>query len=532
MAKKDKVKEEKPPKEKKPSFFSRLFGRFRKPKQVDDELVIPGSERPSVQKVPSTPRPQQAGKSGEDASLQPGTAAGGAGAAPAQESPRQGKSALLGNLPSQSAPPAAAATLHTVSAGASSSRRVSEASGKTRILVVDDILQTRENVVRALKFQEDFEVVGEATNGVQAIQMVKELQPDVVVMDVNMPDMDGIAATGHIKREEPYVQVIILTVQDDVDYMRKAMLAGARDFLTKPPMIDELMSAVQRASELSRQERKKFITASAPVAVAQQVSYAGLGKIITVYSPRGGAGCSMLASNLAATLYNEDTPVVIVDANLQFGDVPVFFNSQARTTVLDLTPRVAELDRELVEEVAIKHASGVRIIAPPRPEEAEMVHAKDFGSLLEYLRSIYSYVIVDTAHRLSDITLATFDVSDVVVLVTTQDIPAIARTRRFLDLMPLINLDPQRILLVINLYDKRVGITPEKIGETFKREVSAAIPIESEVVVPSVNRGVPFMSRKETFGRPIAQAMLNLVEVVRARIAKLDEAKAALESGS
>ncbi len=52
------------------------------------------------------------------------------------------------------------------------------------------------------------------------------------------------------------------------------------------------------------------------------------------------------------------------------------------------------------------------------------------------------------------------------------------------------------------------------------------------MVVPSVNRGVPFMSRKETFGRPIAQAMLNLVEVVRARIAKLDEAKAALESGS
>jgi len=88
--------------------------------------------------------------------------------------------------------------------------------------VVDDITQTRETVIRSLRFQDDIDVIGTATNGIQAIQTAKQLQPDVIVMDVNMPDMDGITATAAIKRDVPATEIIILTVQDDVDYLRKS----------------------------------------------------------------------------------------------------------------------------------------------------------------------------------------------------------------------------------------------------------------------------------------------------------------------
>ncbi len=127
--------------------------------------------------------------------------------------------------------------------------------------MVDDIAQTRETVIRTLRFQENIEVEGTAMNGVQAIELVKELKPEVVIMDVNMPDMDGITATGIIKREVPYAQVIILTVQDDVDYIRRAMNAGARDFLAKPPVIEELVAAVERAAEFSRREKAQDASA-------------------------------------------------------------------------------------------------------------------------------------------------------------------------------------------------------------------------------------------------------------------------------
>src|SRR5574340_1414192 len=130
-------------------------------------------------------------------------------------------------------------------------------SATIRVLIVDDIQETRENIRRMLQFESRVDVVGSAQNGSEAISMAVETKPDVVIMDINMPDMDGISATEAIRKKVPYVQIIILSVQSDPNYMRRAMLAGARDFLTKPPMIDELTSAIRRAAVLAQEERAK-----------------------------------------------------------------------------------------------------------------------------------------------------------------------------------------------------------------------------------------------------------------------------------
>ncbi len=128
---------------------------------------------------------------------------------------------------------------------------------KFRVLIVDDIAETRENIRKLLQFESDIEVVSVARTGKEAIQLTQETNPDVVLMDINMPDMDGIAATEIIRQKLPWVQVVILSVQGDQNYMRKAMLVGARDFLTKPPMPDELVAAIRRAGKVAREERSK-----------------------------------------------------------------------------------------------------------------------------------------------------------------------------------------------------------------------------------------------------------------------------------
>src|SRR5512138_3730877 len=128
---------------------------------------------------------------------------------------------------------------------------------KIKVLIVDDITETRENIRRMLQFDSNIEVIGTARTGKEAIQISQQAKPDVIVMDINMPDMDGITATQEIKKKSPYIQVVILSVQSDPSYMRKAMLAGARDFLSKPPMIDELTDAIRRSGALSQEERKK-----------------------------------------------------------------------------------------------------------------------------------------------------------------------------------------------------------------------------------------------------------------------------------
>jgi pilus assembly protein CpaE len=395
---------------------------------------------------------------------------------------------------------------------------------KFRVLIVDDIAETRENIRKLLQFEADIEVAAVARTGREAIQLTQEVNPDVVLMDINMPDMDGIAATEIIRQKMPAVQVVVLSVQGDQNYMRKAMLVGARDFLTKPPMPDELVAAIRRAGKMAREERAK--NAQAYVAAPSGANFNPVtgvgtqGKIIMFYSAKGGTGCTTLAVNTAVALCNEETRVVVVDASLQFGDVALFLNEQGKNTILDLAPRADELDPNIVEEVMIKHAvSGVHILASPsRPEHGEKVNPDQFTKLLRYLRQLYAYIIVDTSSYLNDVTLSVLDVAEAVVLVTAQDIPSIKNNRLFLDLMLTLNIPIEKVALVMNKYDKRIAILPEKIGENLKQPVVAVIPLDEKTVIPSVNRGVPFMLDNKT--QPAARGVYTLVEALRARLVK------------
>jgi pilus assembly protein CpaE len=220
-----------------------------------------------------------------------------------------------------------------------------------RVLIVDDIAETRENIRKLLQFESDVLVVGAARTGVEAIDLARETEPDVVIMDINMPDMDGILATEALLRDVPFAQIVMLSVNNDADYVRRAMRAGARDFLAKPPSGDELISTIRTLAVMAHEQKEK-IAAPVPQIMVQgpggrTFSTGPLrpqGKIIAVYSPKGGVGCTMIATNLAIGLDTADTPAVLVDAALQFGDVAVALNLQAKNTFVDLASRSEELD--------------------------------------------------------------------------------------------------------------------------------------------------------------------------------------------
>ncbi len=406
---------------------------------------------------------------------------------------------------------------------------------KIRVVIVDDIAETRENIRKILQFEPDVEVVGVARTGREAIDISKDVKPDVLLMDINMPDMDGIAATEIIRKVVPFAQIVILSIQNDPNYMRRAMLAGARDFLTKPPTIDELTGAIRRAGAMARDERSR-----APQVSSAQVARTGGarpfggsnagGKVITFYSPKGGSGCTTLATNLAVCLNNEDSSVVIVDGNLQFGDVAVFLNEQGKFSILDLTSRADELDPDIVNSVTIKHSqSGIKVLAAPmKPEQSDMVSGEQFSKVLRYMRTMYSYVIVDTASSLQDITASAINNSDLLVLLTTQDIPSIKNSRLFLDEIDALGFERNRIVFVMNKFDKRIGITPEKVSENLKQEIAAVIPFEERVIV-SVNRGIPFLLVDKS--RPISRSILSLAEVVKKRISELESETETMPSG-
>lgn len=356
-----------------------------------------------------------------------------------------------------------------------------------KVLIVDDSDQTRENLRNILSLEKDMQVVGEASDGAEAVARVMELRPDVVVMDINMPGVDGIQATERITSDFGDSSVIVMSAAGDQEYLRKAMIAGARDYLIKPFTSDEVVTAIKRVydKERRRRQRERGIAAR-PLTPS---------RIITLYSPHDGVGKTTLSANLAVALHTTTSePTVVVDLNLQFGDLDLVLNLTPERTLFDVLPQFQHLDPGLMETFLCTHESGVRLLAaPPRPQYAETITVYCVQQVLRVLKESYQYVVVDAASVLNDTTLAALDLSDEIVLVTSLDVPSLRNAKVCLETMRELHYDIDRVRLVINRATGEMGIRADEVEEYLEHPVAARIPSDGRVVVGSVNHGVPFV---------------------------------------
>ncbi|MDQ3913130.1 MAG: response regulator transcription factor, partial [Actinomycetota bacterium] len=119
-------------------------------------------------------------------------------------------------------------------------------TGSARVLIVDDNHFIRHGFHRMLGLTPDLEVVGEASNGRKAVELCRSLRPDLVLMDVNMPEMDGLAATRAIKREHPEIAILMVTMYENPDYLLEALEAGAAGYVLKDAPTERLINAIHR----------------------------------------------------------------------------------------------------------------------------------------------------------------------------------------------------------------------------------------------------------------------------------------------
>jgi pilus assembly protein CpaE len=382
------------------------------------------------------------------------------------------------------------------------------------VLIVDDLPETRENVRKLLQFEPELEVIGQAGTGEQAIEMAQESKPDIILMDINMPGIDGIGASQTISELVPHSQIIIMSVQSDADYLRRAMLAGARDFLTKPFGGDELITAIRRVHE----KRPTIPTTKGGRAATPADGQNGgeplpdEGEIITVFSPKGGSGCTTISINLAVSLADQGYRTVLVDGSLQFGDVAVMLNLKSVTTLVDVIERIKEMDADFISSVVQVHKSGLHVLlAPPRPEMADVVTDEHMKTVLELLREIYDFVVVDTSSALNDIALTILDTADRILLVTQQNLPSLKNISRFFDLSNSLEYSPQKVWMVVNRATSKQGISVKDIENTLKRPVMVTIPANDLVCNAASNEGVPVVSGPGK-KQPVGLALLKLAE--------------------
>jgi pilus assembly protein CpaE len=394
---------------------------------------------------------------------------------------------------------------------------------KIKVMIVDDNETTRDGTLRLLDYEDNIEIVGFAENGAIAIERVLELQPHVVLMDINMPVMNGIDATKRLQEEAPRTQVIVVSVQDDAHYLKEAFRAGAVDFVAKPITSAELTQAIQRAyDKIPDEQQLAQPPTTAPERMIGVPGYepympSRLGNVVSVVGLKGGVGKTFVAVNLAIGLAYAGKKVVLVDSNLLFGDVSLFLNTRSQYNIIDLARMAVDpdqLDPEAGDRVLVQHESGLRLlIAPGGPAESEAISQATMSNLLDYLKQEYEYVIVDTATSFDDVLAAAIQSADRLVVVTAPNMPALKDTRILFNELVALEYPMDNVLVALNWMDRNTRITRDQIANFLKHPVEIVIPTDL-AVVDFVNQGLPMISqdaRRLLSVRPL----MGMVQLVR-----------------
>lgn len=387
-------------------------------------------------------------------------------------------------------------------------------SGKIRVLIVDDIVESRDNVAKLLRFEPDVAIVGTAEGGQEGMDLAFQLEPDIVLMDINMPGIDGITATTRINSRLPNTSVIMMSVQNEPDYLRRSMLAGAREFLSKPFSLDELVESIRHVHQLAQSSRRVV----ADHTVHSASSSGGRSKraqIVSVFSLKGGVGRSTVAVNLAVALRNAspDRDVILLDGNLLYGDIGVMMNVTDNKTIADIVRNFSTLDRDLVSDILVTHSSGVKVLlAPPDPQAGEQVTAEHMRQILAHLQNMADYIVIDTRPSFDEVTLSLLDHASTILLLLTLELTAIKGAKQYLELSDLLGYDSEKIQLVLNRANILSGIAIADIAGSLKGTIIGKLPDEPAAVLRAINEGVPLMQSAPNSA--LAQEVRALAELV------------------
>jgi pilus assembly protein CpaE len=362
---------------------------------------------------------------------------------------------------------------------------------KPRILIAGESGQMRRNMRRILDLDEGLEVIGEVSDGEEAVRWVRQKHPDLVIMDLELPVLDGIKATQIITAEHPEVGVIVVSDEGDLELLRAAMVAGARNFLVKPYTTVELMTAIYQ-----------LIQRRPPAGGTK-------GTVLALYSPHGGQGRTTLAANLGVALAQDQAQVVAVDLNLQFGSLDLFLDLEPENTWQEMVWDLSELTPAQLDRYLTPHASGLKVLCAPRqPRWEEPIPAAEVQQVLALLRDPFQYILLDLSSGLDEVVLTALEEANLVMLLATQEVPSLRHISLFLDMLEEMEYPLEKVRLILNRYNDREEPRRQEIEKALKREIVWCLPDQRPIVGAAINQGQPvvLMAPKS----PIARSIVGL----------------------
>jgi pilus assembly protein CpaE len=384
-----------------------------------------------------------------------------------------------------------------------------------RVLIVDDSGMIRNMLSQLIGAQTDMLVVDTASTGHDAVRRAAELQPDIVLMDIHMPDMDGIQATWLVSSQVPSGGVIMVTSEERIDFLQKAMVAGAQGYVLKP--FGDGVQLLQSIRDTHQRMRGRQLRVDRPASghVVAPAAPARIGRRVAVFGAKGGLGRTLVAVSLAVDLrQHASESVVLMDADFMFGDADLYLGLSNLRSIMDLLPHIEALDSQLVAQVVGKHASGVHLLArPPRPEQADSIKDVHVRTLVSSLAMLYEWVVLDTPPSYDDRMLAVLDLADVYVVVLAPHLGALRNTRHFLEVARKLGYPEDRMCFVLNRANTSTDLGLDDIASVVGTRRIIQLPSGGAQPTQSANHGRSFLEEQPRAA--LAKALHAVAEQVR-----------------
>ncbi len=371
------------------------------------------------------------------------------------------------------------------------------------IVTIDPDLSSRAETKRAVQLAH-FQVIGESGYGVEAVTVAKETPPDVFVVSVEEPVALALQTIEQLADAVPNAPTIVYSSLTDAQSVRRAMVAGARDYIVKPLKPEELSRAVYGV--LEQEERKRIRSEGGAAEVT------GRGTVITVFGAKGGIGKTTISTNLAVTLAKiTGASVCLLDMDTRFGDVAIMMDIAVEASIADVAKKIDQIDRDSIKDYLVKHYSGVNILpAPLHPTEWRNMTPQHIEKIVELVAQTHDYVVIDTPGTFNELIAATLELANLILLITSMDIASIKDTALALEMLRAAAVSEDKVKLTINHSTAANSLREDDVARVLEYDVFWRIPHDLSVS-SSTQLGQPIVIAK-----PYARVSRSIIDLAHA----------------
>lgn len=360
-----------------------------------------------------------------------------------------------------------------------------------RILILSKDRELQDSIQAIIKNQADMLLVEFKTEKKALMPEIAKLSPDVILLDYEYQKKGIFDLVDKIATEFQGAALVVVLPESEMSNTDRIILSGARAFLIHPFKEENLLNTIRRVMELmTRNQLLPQMTVEDSIERPKNT--------FTVFSPKGGAGTTTVAINLAIALHQQlKEDVLVIDGKHLFGHVGLCLNLRTGNSITDLLAHIGLLDSHMIRQVAVRHLSGIYVLPSPASiSAAQGIRPEDVYKMMQTVQNVFPNIIIDGGSYLSEDTITYMDSSDRIILVLNPDLASIRDVHQFMDIAKSLSYPPEKTIIILNLTGRKADVRREEIEEILKIKIFGRIPADENLALSCLNEGVPIILKK------------------------------------